>query len=464
MANQKGSLKDKLLSYKLFKFNLKRKKELAKFKKKKHEEELLIFRNTLKLKKPIDTIQNTNIINIEKSQNQSIEVIKKSVLIDKTTNIGVKQLENQENPKETVVINKIQYDSLKKGINQEIENNKIEKKIIKKIDKVIFNIKEDLKEAENIVDSIKEEEKSITEKDVAQKEKRLEKVTEKIEQSKEKITKIEKNTDFVDFDLINDSILLEQLSDYKIILSNDDKVNDLSNECKINLKKVDFIESIIYQKDKVKNELTEEKNKIQARDTDFDNYQNKVKISDELNDKVAQSIYNNQQKLKEFEDSLKHLNYQEKQKARPDLIDVISYNVLKISMLVAGVKKSKISLILGSLYINKLFNPKELEKKKNRKIVNEREKLDNQLSNNLKDMDYITSNLKEAKYSIKNLKQYFLKEFEEYKNHIPEYEKIYNRLSCSENLINNKIEELKKQEYQINKNKEKNKIKTKKLS
>jgi len=289
---------------------------------------------------------------------------------------------------------------------------------------------------------------------------------EKIENLKNKFEIIKKNTNFMDFNELDDSILWDKIDDYKFSSSNDE-IESLARECKKEIEKMEKI-LILYEDSKIVDKNLEDKEEeIDNRDKLFEEKDKKLKLIEDIDEKVKYNLKIQEKFLNELALNVSKVDFEEKINYQTKGYDKLLANIARMTFGLATLPFSGRygSIVLGSILVNNaikgLKNSLHTEKQKtlyitytdySKQIKSYYDKLE--LSSNL-----ITNSIDELKKIKKTYKDYF----EEYQYKIPEYDKMLKRIDKIEENLAKKQKQINEYKYSLQKKAQKNKDKVKRI-
>ncbi|MDD3392642.1 MAG: hypothetical protein PHE54_03800 [Bacilli bacterium] len=467
MAEQKGSLKNRLLTSHIIRANLKNKKQAeTEMEKEKRAKELRDLQKQIYFMKPASVLvinpNQVTHINDDKDfkEGNITKALSKTLVISDNTQI----IEDEKAKIKTTYVTSSELKVLKEEVTAQIEEEQKENSIIKKVNSIIKQAKKDIKAVKEELTSLNQEvEQDYEVKQVKGKEERYEKIREKIAFLYDKYQIIMENVNFSDFYRLNDEILLDEIINYKITTATNEKVETLAASCKKEIKLLEGIVSIIKEKNQVKMQIDTKKTNLKKRDEKFDEYQNQVNHQEEINSKIKALSIDYDNELVDIENKYRKLNdskYMEINK-----LNFLTINILKLSVFMSGVRNKNISLVLTSILMQNLII-KTNDDRKNIFLdkmysgyVDTGRKLD-KLAYNLDDVMVL---IEKSIYEVEDLATYFEKEFKEYQNVLPEYNKIKERVEVVLNILKSKEQQIKQQATNLKNLKCQNKEKIKTL-
>lgn len=343
---------------------------------------------------------------------------------------------------------------------QENEIIKIVDKFIVKSVNEINKMRLELYELDKKVDEAYEKEK------LEELHKKYLELKEKIENLKKKFEIIKKNTNFMDFNELDDSILWDKIDDYKFT-SNNDEIEALAHECKKEIEKMEKI-LILYEDSKIANKnLDDKEEKIDKRDDLFKEKDKKLKILEDIDEKIKYNLDIQEKFLKELASKVSKVKFEEKIDYQTKGYDILLANIARMTFgfMTLPFSGRYGSIALGSILVNNaikgLKNSLHTEKHKtlyitytdySKQIKSHSDKLT--FSSNI-----ITNSLEE----LKKIKKAYNDYFEEYQFKIPEYDKMLKRINKIEDDLIKKQKQIDEYKYSLKQKAKKNQAKVKKI-
>ena len=479
-----GKFRERLLLF--------RKQKLQKVKK---DNNTFLIKRVTNLKNKFIIIKNTShkialypykrLKNINKPRKSKITLIKKSPYIialypyKKKKNLSLNPKTNLPNNDEFIKnvldrINKTRQDrnnTNKKGINNKIIINKeqeqketeIKVKIINTIKQEFIKKKAELEIIETNLYNLEKEEKTTLNLE------KIKIIQEEIEEIISKINNIIIDYNLYDYDNLSnldDSNLLNDIITYKNLLnqkkdSNLEKGHKLLEEFQALYQKLDRVKTIsneiIITNQESTKELIEEKE-------DYTNIKNDISNLDYTVTKCKDEISRQNTYLKEVMSKVDTINKNEYTSLKfKSFNEIVSKSLLWLGTLSLSKKAPLIprifinTLATGLLIknISKNFFPEKITK-----IEYSATNYDKEITKKMYDLDYTNNLVSDTLYQIKNLKSDFTNT---YNNNSKEYTDTLNKLSKIEDNILKNQEQIKYLKTNLNKGKEQNKEKIKKL-
>lgn len=402
---------------------------------------------------------------VAKESNEKIKQEDKKTL--KTNNLSKIKLVTKNKFKKSKV--KIQENDGKKNLNN--DSKQLEESIIKRINKIILDNKEDINKLKLEIYEIDKKIYDTYDTEELKKIKiQFEEITNKINKIKRNFEIIKENLYFENYDEINNYFLLEEIEDFKFN-NNLESVELLSLKCKQQIEQLDDI-LLLYEKSITTSKcFNSKKSKVEY----FDKNSSQIKVKSEEIDFITKKINNNlelQNKFisdmdKKIGQSQKDVKIYYKYQGLNDLannalmmgLGMYSYSTMNRSRF-RGIK-----FLIGSFLIFnsirgmlKFLSPemkkityiyykdytKELENESHRLVLTH-----NILNRSIQDIDV--------------LKREFKSKFMEYQYELPEYDAMFIKLDKIQKQLKLQKQELNKIDKTLEEQKEKNKEYVKKI-
>ena len=485
MSTQKGSFKDRLRFNRILKINFdkRKKKEEDLEVREKEVKELTKMKEIISLKQVVnDNSANTTKINAEVSQNsipisKAIPIVSKSKIISeekiyiKDKNSGNELHFNQDkknnivyipsNDDDIEIITEEEIMAFNEVIEKRLETDEIAIKIEKKVNKFIEKSKEEVIQLKELTNKVINSEEAITEEQIIKKEQLLLELKQRIDNLRKQYDIIYQNYDFTNIDEIGNEIsdLVEQ---YKFKIDSSVVVESLANECRKELNKMESIIDLADLADKGKTSVLDNKEKIKERALHFARHKTSVEDTNEIKNKIDDSIKTQEQEISKIIKKLKNFESQEdeyiiknlEKMSRTTLLMYFSFNMMP----------KFLSALIGGMLLNNLIRGmRNLNSTNNKKIIYfTYERYEISIKDEMRNLRSIGNLIGDSLNQIDYLKHEFEYNFWQYKNDIPEYDLIYNRLLLMEKGLIDKLEKIEKMDVSLNEEKEK--ILTKKIN
>lgn len=363
-------------------------------------------------------------------------------LLNKNQNINVLNSENQYTDKEQEILN---------IVNKFIDDSKDE------IDKMRLELDDINKRVEDEYDQEKLEELQ----------KRYLELKEKVEKLKHQFEIIKNNTDFMNFNELDDSILWDKIDDYKFFEDNE-SISILARDCQKEIEKMEKIIVLYEDSNLLEKDIEEKQEDFEKRDNKYEKDDNKLKEIEMIDEKVRYNLAKQEEYLKKLSKDVEKIDFKTKKIYKLKGFDKLLSNVAKmtVGLITLPFSGRHGSIVLGSLLVNNaikgLKNSLKYEEENKTyvrytdfayKIKNEQEKLE--FSDKL-----ITNSIEE----IQEIKKDYHNLFEEYKYKIPEYSEMIKRIEAVEENLVKKQKQIEDYTDSFKKKAEKNKVKMKKIN
>ena len=451
----KGSIKDRLISM-LYRFR---------YKKKTLKESNYSIDNKNKQKNYIDNLkefeetENLNILdNEDKTHLDKVNYVINFKVNKKGLNDVDLKLHNIES-KNSELVEPVNLKKETKKINTEIT-------ILKEVDSFIKKSITNIQEIKFELDELKKETKEKN-KDYEKIEDRYNKLKQKINKLKKQYESIKDKYDFSDFSILESIKLMEAASTYKTIASLNE-IDMMLKVCKKEISKIDNITIVVEENKKVGTDIENTKKEHENIKIKFNKSKEKInKIKDIEKDLSSEIKY--QQKI--VDDMYKKASFFEKN-IRKSLIVIGRRDILGSIFRIAGgiltlplTGRELFGVALGSTLINKGLKEmnKELETKEKITISYNYEDISKQVEEVKDKIEYINLIVSDSLNEIKKLKNNFKNEYIKYDNILPEYKYMMDKLNSLEDNLNKQQEKLLNMDKKLEKEKEINKQKLKKI-
>lgn len=462
----KGSIKDRLISM-LYRLRYKKKvlkEENYTINGKEKQEKYLYNLKDFREKENIDTLDNKDKKELDNiNYNVNFRISKKGIeeqkenLIESTKMVDLK-LHSIES-KSSELTEKV-------NLKKEIKKTKNEITILKEVDTFIKKSLVNIEDIKNELSVIKKESK-IKNKDNKELEERYNNLKKKIAKLKAQYDAIKEKYDLSEFSILESIKLIDSITDYKS-LARLNEMEMMLKVCKKEISKIDSITIINLENKKVgvdiKN-VIEEQNDVKVK---FNKSKEKIVEIDSIERKLNHEI----SKQKEIiDDMYEKASYLKKEVSKK--IEIIGQrNILSSLLKIAGgiltlpfTGKQLFNVALGNTLINKGLKEmnKSLEFKEKIVINYKYEDISNQIRNVKDKVEYTNLILLDSLNEIKKLKNNFKNIYSNYNNILDEYDLTLKKLNNLETNILNQQKKLIKMDKKLDKEKEINKQKLKRI-
>ena len=354
----------------------------------------------------------------------------------------------------------------KVDLKKEIRKTKDEIVILKEVDTFIKKSIENISDIEYELKIIKRESKEKN-KDTKELEERYNRLKEKVTKLKLQYDAIKEKYDLGEFSILESIKLIDTIDDYKSVA----KLNEMEmmlKVCKKEISKIDSITVIVEENKNVGNNIEETKEEQKQVKNKFNKSKSKINELSSLEEDLNNEIKCQQQIV---DDMYEKASFFEKDVSKK--IEVIGKRDILGSVLrIAGgiltlpfTGKQLFGISLGSTLINKAL--KEMNRSletKEKIVVNYRyEDISKQIEQVKDKVEYTNLILSDSLNEIKKLKSNFKYTYSEYDNILPEYNSTLEKLEALELKILKQQEKLLKMDKKLDKEKEINKQKLKRI-
>jgi len=453
----KGSIKDRLISmlYRL------------RYKKKTLKEENYTIPNKTKQESYL-----YNLKDFEETENINILEDKDIKQLDKINyNVNFKIQKKKGIEEIDLKLDSIEYKTSeldeKVNLKKEIRKTKDEIVILKEVDSFIKKSLTNINDIQNELDMIKKESKEKN-KDTKELEERYSTLKKKINKLKLQYEAIKEKYDLSEFSILESIKLIDTIDDYKSIA----KLNEMEmmlKVCKKEISKIDNITIIVEENKKVGIDIDNTKQQQSKIKIKFNKSKEKI---NEINSFEEELVYEIKKQQEIVNDMYKKASYFEKQVSKK--IEVIGHRDILGSMLrIAGgiltlpfTGRQLFGVCLGSTLINKGLKEMNRELETREKIVvnYKYEDISNQIDQVKDKVEYTNLILLDSLNEIKKLKENFKNIYGEYNNILPEYNSTLEKLNNLEIKLIEQQEKLLNINKKIDKGKEINKQKLKRIN
>lgn len=452
----KGSIRDRLISilYRL------------RYKKKKLKEEDYTINSKEKQSKYLNTLMNfkeyEDINYLEKKDVNELDKINYNVNFKVQKKKGIGEL--------NLKLYKIESKSseLDENINikKEIKKTKNETVILQEVDKFIKKSLVNIEEIQTELDSIRKESKEKN-KDTKEIEDRYKKLKEKINKLKAQYDTVKDKYDLSEFSILESIKLMDNIEDYKNIA----RLNEMEmmlKVCKKEINKIDSISIIVEENKKVGTNIEETKEEHKKVKIKFNKSKEKINEINSIESSIASEIKYQQ----EIVDSMyEKASYFEKEISKKT--EVIGHrNILgSLARIVGGIitlpltGRQLFGVALGSTLINKGLKEmnRELETRERIVIDYKYEDISKQVEQVKDKLEYTNLVISDSLNEIQKLKNNFKNEYSKYDNILPEFNLTMDKLNNLEIKLLEQQSKLIKVDKKLDKEKEINKQKMKKI-
>lgn len=354
----------------------------------------------------------------------------------------------------------------KVDLKKEIRKTKDEIVILKEVDTFIKKSIENISDIEYELKIIKRESKEKN-KDTKELEERYNRLKEKVTKLKLQYDAIKEKYDLSEFSILESIKLIDTIDDYKSVA----KLNEMEmmlKVCKKEISKIDSITVIVEENKNVGINIEETKEEQKQVKIKFNKSNSKINELSSLEEDLNNEIKCQQQIV---DDMYEKASFFEKDVSKK--IEVIGKRDILGSVLrIAGgiltlpfTGKQLFGISLGSTLINKAL--KEMNRSletKEKIVVNYRyEDISKQIEQVKDKVEYTNLILSDSLNEIKKLKGNFKYAYSEYDNILPEYNSMLEKLETLESKILKQQEKLLKMDKKLDKEKEINKQKLKRI-
>lgn len=354
----------------------------------------------------------------------------------------------------------------KVDLKKEIRKTKDEIVILKEVDTFIKKSIENISDIEYELKIIKRESKEKN-KDTKELEERYNRLKEKVTKLKLQYDAIKEKYDLSEFSILESIKLIDTIADYKSVA----KLNEMEmilKVCKKEISKIDSITVIVEENKNVGANIEETKEEQKQVKIKFNKSKSKINELSSLEEDLNNEIKYQQQIV---DDMYEKASFFEKDVSKK--IEVIGKRDILGSVLrIAGgiltlpfTGKQLFGISLGSTLINKAL--KEMNRSletKEKIVVNYRyEDISKQIEQVKDKVEYTNLILSDSLNEIKKLKSNFKYTYSEYDNILPEYNSTLEKLEALELKILKQQEKLFKMDKKLDKEKEINKQKLKRI-
>jgi len=354
----------------------------------------------------------------------------------------------------------------KVNLKKEIKKTKDEIIILKEVDSFIKKSTENIKAIENELNVIKKESKEKN-KDPKELEERYNRLKEKVTKLKLQYDSIKEKYDLSEFSILESIKLIDAIDDYKSVA----KLNEMEmmlKVCKKEISKIDSITVIVEENKKVGINIEETKEEQKQVKIKFNKSKSKINEVSSLEEDLNNEINYQKQIVDEM---YKKASFFEKEVSKKTEIigrrDILG-SVLRM---VGGILtlpftgKQLFGVSLGSTLINKALKEmnRSLETKETMVINYRYEDISKQIEQVKDKVEYTNLILSDSLNEIKKLKSNFKYTYSEYDNILPEYNSTLEKLESLETKILKQQEKLLKIDKKLDKEKEINKQKLKRI-
>lgn len=373
---------------------------------------------------------------------------------------------NLNNNYEAVEITKKFLNNHENGTSKELLPTNFD--IKKMINKFINNSKEEINNLRNDLNNLELEIQNAYK--IEQTEKIKEKylvLKQKIDDMIKKYQVIKDNSDFFDFDELNNSLLWEKIDYFKYFSSSND-IEQLAYECKSELEKMENIIYLYENKDIYDYDLDSKIQGINYRDDIYDKDKNNLKKLSYVEGQISDSLSYIKKQIARIESDVDRMNITVTTKNIVKGYNKLFTNVGKFALGILTLPFGKFSIgrtILGATLVNNAIrgirNSLKSEEEPIRYISYT--DYDNEIkkySNNLDRAEYIIG---DSLDQISKLKTDFKNKFQDYENIIPEYKQFFIKVNGIEEKFIKKQEEIKKYKEKLIEKDKKNRAKMKKI-
>lgn len=354
----------------------------------------------------------------------------------------------------------------KVDIKKEIRKTKDEITILKEVDSFIKKSIENINEIEYELNKIKKESKEKN-KDPKLLEERYNKLKQKVNELKTKYDAIKEHYDLSAFSILESIKLIDAIDDYKSIA----KLNEMEmmlKVCKKEINKIDSITLVVEENKKVGTNIEQTKGEQKRIKVKFNKSKNKLNEMISLEKSLDDEIKYQQQVV---DDMYEKASFFESEITKK--VEVIGKRYILGSMLrLAGglltlpfTGKQLFGISLGSTLINKGLKEmnKSLETREKIVINYKYEDISKQIEQVKDRVEYTNLILSDSLNEIKKLKNNFKNVYSEYDKILPEYNSTLEKIDSLESKILKQQEKLLNMDKTLDKEKEINKQKLKKI-
>ena len=355
----------------------------------------------------------------------------------------------------------------KVDLKKEIRKTKDEIVILKEVDNFIKNSLTNIDDIQSELDIIKKEIKDKN-KDTNDLEERYKKLKEKINKLKLQYDTIKDKYDLNEFSILESIKLMDSITDYKSVA----KLNEVEmmlKVCKKEISELDSVNIIVEEKKSVGLDIENVKEEQKIVKIKFNRSKEKINKIDSLEEKIVHEIKYQQEVV---DDMYKKASYFEKEISKR--IEFVGQrNVLGSLFRIAGgiltlplTGRQLFGVALGSTMINRGLKEinKSLETREKIVVNYKYEDISKQIDQVKDKVEYINLVLSDSLNEIRKLKENFRNVYAEYNNILPEYKSTLENLNDLESRILNQQSRLINMDKKLDKEKEINKQKLKKIN
>ena len=351
-------------------------------------------------------------------------------------------------------------------IKKEIRKTKDEITILKEVNTFIKKSLENIEDIQTELNEIKKQSKEKN-KDTKELEERYNKLKQKINKLKLQYETIKDKYDLSEFSILESIKLMDSIDDYKTVA----KLNEVEmmlKVCKKEINKLDSITVIVQENKQVGVNIDNTKEEQKEVKIKFNKSKERLNEIDYLEQEFTQEIKQQQQIV---DDMYEKASYFEKEISKQ--IEVIGHrdilgSILRITggiLTLPFTGKQLFGVALGSTMINKGLKEinKSLETREKIVINYKYEDISRQIEQVKDKVEYIDLVLSDSLNEINKIKHNFKNVYGEYNNILPEYNSVLEKLNNLEDKILKQQAKLLNMKKKLNKEKEMNKQKLKKI-
>lgn len=454
----KGSIKDRLISM-LYRLRYKKnilKEEDYKICNKEKQEKYLYTLKDFNEKENIDILDNTDKKELDKVNfNVNFKIDKKKGISNDEISFKLYNIESKSSELEEKV-----------EIKKEIKKTKNEITILKEVDTFIKKSMENIENIQIELDSIKKESKEKN-KDTSKLEERYNNLKKKIDKLKNQYDAVKDKYDLSEFSILESIKLMDSITDYKSV-ARLNEIEMMLKVCKKEISELDSITIVVEENKKVG--INIDNTKKEQKDVKIKFNKSKEKINEIKNiEEDLNSEINYQQEI--VDDMYKKASYYEKE-LRKEIEYIGHKDIIGSLFRIAGgvltlpfTGKQLFGISMGATLINKGLKEmnKTLETREKIVIDYKYEDISRQIENVKDKVEYINLILSDSLNEIKKLKNNFKNVYSEYNNILPEYSGTLEKLNSLEIRILKQQEKVLNMDKKLDKEKEINKQKLKKI-
>lgn len=420
--------------------------------------------NNIKIDKRIVKLGNKEVkleTNTEKQKDSESLISKCSVLKEQQKLDNEKREDNKL--KQFIVKMPTQKKSTKN--NENILSSDIEDRILQHLSRFLKGTKLELKKLKNELQKEEKKLKTIKDKESLEKEEqKLEKIQEKIKQLNDILEKLVYDYDFKYYEELNDELLYRYIDNFKF-KSNSLSVDNLVMKCKVEINKLESLTELNLKLNEIQKKKTSKKEIFTILERNYDNnvvdllkLNSKENIIRRYLDKQSNYLEN---LTKEINDMTLDKNISSYLLFDKKYIN----NLVRLGIGISAFKTTFIGAFIGAFLINSATSnllKGAFKREYQTNYFYKYQEFTNKITTNLDLIDETLYLISDSLNDISKLKSEMEKTYNEYLQN-PKYQEMYKKIVSIEKSLISKEKETLKIKQQLEENKEKNKIKLKKL-